>query len=101
MVLGGLRVSAGRFPVTQEFLATASGAVEGRFGLDVVGILQVERSRIIVIIRDARLDTSCECCEIITNTYAPVGWRTRPAMGGLAIGMLGNHFSVRPRDVDA
>jgi hypothetical protein len=37
------------------------------------GILHVERGRIIVVDRDALAEMSCECYEIIKDTYAQVG----------------------------
>lgn len=71
------RVSTDRFSVTHEFLATLLGCSRPSASLVIEnfqhrGILQVERGRIIVIDRDALVDVSCECYEIIKNTYAQV-----------------------------
>jgi CRP-like cAMP-binding protein len=72
------RVSTDRFSVTHEFLATLLGCSRPSASLIIEnfehrGILQVERGRIIVINRDALLAVSCECYEIIKDTYAQVG----------------------------
>jgi CRP-like cAMP-binding protein len=72
------RVSTDRFSVTHEFLATLLGCSRPSASVIIAGfqsrgILQVERGRIIVVNRDALLDVSCECYEIIKNTYAQVG----------------------------
>lgn len=72
------RVSTDRFSVTHEFLATLLGCRRPSASLVIENlqhrrILQVERGRIIMINRDALLDLSCECYEIIKDTYAQVG----------------------------
>ena len=71
------RVSADRFSATHEFLATLLGCSRPSASLIIEdfqhrGILQVERGRIIVVNRDALAEVSCECYEIIRNTYAQV-----------------------------
>jgi CRP-like cAMP-binding protein len=72
------RVSTDRFSVTHEFLAALLGCSRPSASLIIEnfqhrGILRVERGRIIIINRDALLDVSCECYEIIKETYAQVG----------------------------
>lgn len=72
------RVSTDRFSVTHEFLATLLGCSRPSASLVIEdfqhrGILKVERGRIIVIDRDALVNVSCECYEIIKDTYAQVG----------------------------
>jgi CRP-like cAMP-binding protein len=72
------RVSTDRFSVTHEFLATLLGCSRPSASLVIEnfqhrGILQVERGRIIVVNRDALVEMSCECYEIIKDTYAQVG----------------------------
>jgi CRP-like cAMP-binding protein len=71
------RVSTDRFSVTHEFLATLLGCSRPSASLVIEnfqhrGILQVERGRIIVVNRDALAEMSCECYEIIKDTYAQV-----------------------------
>ena len=75
------RVSTDRFSVTHEFLATLLGCSRPSASLVIEnfqhrGILQVERGRIIVVNRDALVEMSCECYEIIKDTYAQVGGMT-------------------------
>jgi CRP-like cAMP-binding protein len=72
------RVSTDRFSVTHEFLAMLLGCSRPSVSLVIEdfhhrGILRVERGRIIVIDRDALLKMSCECYEIIKETYSQVG----------------------------
>jgi CRP-like cAMP-binding protein len=72
------RVSADRFSVTHEFLAALLGCSRPSASLVIEnfqqrGILRVERGKIIVVNRDALVGVSCECYEIIKNTYAQVG----------------------------
>jgi CRP-like cAMP-binding protein len=72
------RVSADRFSVTHEFLATLLGCSRPSASLIIEdlhqrGILRIERGRIIVTDRDALLGVSCECYAIIKETYAQVG----------------------------
>jgi CRP-like cAMP-binding protein len=72
------RVSTDRFSVTHEFLATLLGCSRPSASLVIEnfqhrGILQVERGRIIVVDREALAEMSCECYEIIKDTYAQVG----------------------------
>src|SRR5688572_63710 len=71
------RVSTDRFSVTHEFLATLLGCSRPSASLVIEsfqhrGILQVERARIIVVNRAALVEMSCECYEIIRDTYAQV-----------------------------
>ena len=73
------RVSADRFCVTHEFLATLLGCSRPSASLVISdfqhhGILQVERGRIIVLDRNALLGMSCECYGVIRETYERVGW---------------------------
>ena len=72
------RVSADRFSVTHEFLAMLLGCSRPSASLVIEdfqhrGMLRVERGRIIVIDRNALLQASCECYEIIKDTYSQVG----------------------------
>ena len=71
------RVADDRFSVTHEFLATLLGCTRPSATLVISdfqhrGILQVERGLIIVANRDGLLKVSCECYEVIKNTYAQV-----------------------------
>ena len=71
------RVQGDRFSVTHEFLAALLGCTRPSATLIISdfqhrGILQVERGLIIVANRNALLKVSCECYEIIKDTYAQV-----------------------------
>jgi CRP-like cAMP-binding protein len=72
------RVTQDRFSVTHEFLATLLGCSRPSVSLVIEefqkqGMLQVEPGRIIVVDRDALLTASCECYQIIKETYEQVG----------------------------
>ena len=72
------RVPGDRFSVTHEFLASLLGCTRPSATLVISdfqhqGILHVERGLIIVANRAALLNVSCECYEIIKDTYAQVG----------------------------
>jgi CRP-like cAMP-binding protein len=72
------RVTQDRFSVTHEFLATLLGCSRPSVSLVIgefqkQGMLQVEPGRIIVVDRDALLTASCECYQIIKETYEQVG----------------------------
>jgi hypothetical protein len=72
------RVSADRFSITHEFLAMLLGS--SRPGVSIVvehfeqlGILNVERGRLLIGDRDQLLGVSCDCYEVIKRNYAQVG----------------------------
>jgi CRP-like cAMP-binding protein len=72
------RVTQDRFSVTHEFLATLLGCSRPSVSLVIAefqkqGMLQVEPGRIIVVDRDKLLTASCECYQIIKETYEQVG----------------------------
>jgi CRP-like cAMP-binding protein len=72
------RVSQDRFSVTHEFLASLLGCSRpsATLAIDALqkqGTLKVERGRIIVVDRDALLNSSCECYDIIRENYEQVG----------------------------
>jgi CRP-like cAMP-binding protein len=72
------RVSADRFSVTHEFLAMLLGCSRPSASLVIEnfqhrGILRVERGRIIVIDRGGLMKASCECYEVIKDTYLQIG----------------------------
>ena len=72
------RVSADRFSITHEFLAMLLGS--SRPGVSIVvehferlGILNVERGRLLIGDRDQLLSVSCDCYEVIKRNYEQVG----------------------------
>jgi CRP-like cAMP-binding protein len=72
------RVSADRFSMTHEFLAMLLGS--SRPGVSIVvehferlGILNVERGRLLIGDRDQLLSVSCDCYEVIKRNYERVG----------------------------
>jgi hypothetical protein len=72
------RVSADRFSMTHEFLAMLLGS--SRPGVSIVvehferlGILNVERGRLLIGDRDQLLSVSCDCYEVIKRNYEQVG----------------------------
>jgi CRP-like cAMP-binding protein len=72
------RVSTDRFRVTHEFLAMLLGCSRPSASIVIEefqkrGILEVERGQVIVTNRKALDEVSCECYEIIKQTYAQVG----------------------------
>jgi hypothetical protein len=72
------RVSADRFSMTHEFLAMLLGS--SRPGVSIVvehferlGILNVERGRLLIGDRDQLLSVSCDCYDVIKRNYEQVG----------------------------
>jgi CRP-like cAMP-binding protein len=72
------RVPENRFSVTHEFLAMLLGS--SRPSVSVViedftkrGMLKIERGRVLIADRDRLLTVSCDCHEVIRETYEKVG----------------------------
>jgi CRP-like cAMP-binding protein len=72
------RVPANRFSVTHEFLAMLLGASRPSVSAVVEdfqkrGMLKVERKRVLIADRDRLLEVSCDCHEVIRQSYEQVG----------------------------
>jgi hypothetical protein len=72
------RVSADRFSITHEFLAMLLGVSRPSVSVVIeefvrLGMLRVERARILMGNRDGLLKISCDCYDVIKRNYDQVG----------------------------
>jgi CRP-like cAMP-binding protein len=72
------RISADRFSITHEFLAMLLGVSRPSVSVAIeefvrLGVLRVERGRILVGDRDGLVKIACDCYEVIKRNYEQVG----------------------------